>query len=338
MSSKPILPQIDFAKRHLTTEVSTFNAISAIVRLEALVEDASDAASHLQPILKERWHPAFYEFVSYYQVGFVTCLEWHAKSRLYDLFAFDPKRIHLNDIKQGLSDAKLAQMISEGLTIPHLLASASSISTYAGYIQAISRVLEAMDAADALSDLLDVKDKEGKSTGSTIQELYENRNKLVHEIDLGDIGHRNIRNYMEFEEIIRQGTVVIELIKGIEIAISKSAPYHFPNLLDVDGYPIDQVERMQKLIEATESKIRASIVDGKSIDYIDIQSWDDLVRQSWQYLNAEMEFIDNMGRVGANYYDVRPSLKAQLLKNRLLHLENIGKHFLFEVDDTATET
>ena len=146
MSRAPLAPQIEFAKKHITTDTSTFDARSAIIRLENLLDDVDQVQMVLEPILEERMKPAFFEFVSYYKVGFVTCLEWHAKSRLFDLFNFDPSVITNNDVKQGLSNSNITQMVSEKLSIPHLLVGSFNITSLEKYVNVIERVFSALNS------------------------------------------------------------------------------------------------------------------------------------------------------------------------------------------------
>ena len=137
-------PAIKFANQHITSDIGTFDAFSAICRLELLLDDCADAKNILEPILKDRWYPAFFEFVIFYEVGFVTCLEWHAKSRLLDLFVFDPTTITAEDIKQGVSNSKIVEMVAAKLTIPHLIVSSFNISTFARYTQILNTEIECL--------------------------------------------------------------------------------------------------------------------------------------------------------------------------------------------------
>ncbi|MCM2474793.1 hypothetical protein HGO38_15035 [Rhizobium sp. CG5] len=310
-------PQIDFAKRHIVSQVSTFNAASAIYRLEALIDDAKEVSGLLTP---QQSHKTF-EFVSYYQVGFVTCLEWHAKSRLYDLFVFDPKQISANDVKQGFSDAKLALMISEGLEIPHLIASGSSVSTYESYISTIDRVLTALGAKGEIKNLLG-------TDAQVIEDLYVSRNTLVHEIGIQAIGHPNVRDFSTFKEVLEQGNIVLSLIRGVEAQITAFASEGFPNQLDSAGYPVDEVGTLMTKIRTMEAAISDAIAEGNCAEGLTIDRWTALLAKSNAGLIAELEFIATLDLAGWQYFDVRPSLKAHLLRQRLKYLENLAKEII----------
>jgi len=328
------LPQIDFAKKHITSDISTFDAASAIIRLENLIEDVVDAEKHLSPILDEMWHPAFFEFVAYYQVGFVTCLEWHAKSRLYDLFIFDPKQITASDIKQGLSDSKLLQMVSEGLTIPHLIASAFSVSSLEKYVQVTRRVLTALGGSKSINQILDSVISEDVKLGEILAELYEDRNNLVHEISLHDIGHGNIRNYRDFDEILKIGKATLKLIKAVELEITDNAPAAYPNLLDSEGYSTSPIERLSEEIKTTEDAIRDAVSSDDYQGDFTAEEWNALAEKSRNYITNEMEFIDALQLAGWQYHDVRPNILEGLLNRRLSYLDLLAKEILYEEDDT----
>jgi hypothetical protein len=323
-------PQIDFAKRHLIIEVPTFHVFSAIWRLEGLLSDLDDLKPIIEPVLETRW-PRFFEFVSFYKVGFVTCLEWHAKSRLYDLFVSQPKAIGADDIKRGLSDSKLLQMIGEGLTIPHLLASATSISTKETYIATMNRVLNALGGTGAMNTIMnEVIDSE--SNAQVLGTLYEDRNALVHEISMGEVGHWNVRSYTEIDEAWRIGNRVLGLIKKIEAQIARFAPRDFPNLLDAEGSPVDEDEHLQQSVKKLEAEIERAILAGKSLDGLTVDNWKTLTNKAGEYVVAEIEFIDGLSIPGWQYYDVRPFLRQNLIKQRLRHLQLISKEIVETVE------
>jgi hypothetical protein len=74
---------VDFAARYAGTRFQTLNVSSALRRAEALVLDAEEMLE-VRKTAEDNRFPT-YEIISYFAVGFVTCLEWHARSRLVDL-------------------------------------------------------------------------------------------------------------------------------------------------------------------------------------------------------------------------------------------------------------
>jgi hypothetical protein len=93
---------VKFAMRYGSPTGLYLNAWTALTRLDELIEDARTLKAHLDTVMPEeaRWHPwVGAEVVSYYAVGFVTCLEWHARSRLVDLLTFRPALAKSDDLK-----------------------------------------------------------------------------------------------------------------------------------------------------------------------------------------------------------------------------------------------
>lgn len=324
-------PAIKFASHHIASDVSTFDAFSTINRLELLLEDCAEARSILQPTLKEQWQPAFFEFVSFYEVAFVTCLEWHAKSRLYDLFVFDPATITPEDIKQAASNSKIAQMVAAKLTVPHLIVSSFNVSSLERYTQIFDRVLKAIGGS-SISRILNDKGDLECSKGEVLSAVYDSRNKLVHEISLGDIGHRNIRVFRSFEEILETGTIVLEVIKAIELEITEHASPDFPNLLDCDGTPRSAIDRLKTEISTIEDAIAMKACLGDTLGDFSIKNWNKVVSNSQQSLEAELDFVDSLELAGSHYFDLRPKLKEQLLRHRLSYLADLQRE-ISPVDD-----
>ncbi|UZX45510.1 hypothetical protein A6U84_25915 (plasmid) [Agrobacterium sp. 13-2099-1-2] len=321
--SKPSTAQIEFAKRYLT-EDSTFNAHSAIQRLETFLEEIREVGPLLQPELDKQFAPSFFEFTSYYKVGFVTCLEWHAKSRLYDMFCFDPKTIKPEDIKQAVSNDKLVSMVYEGLNIPHLIAGSSSVSTRESYVGAIRRLFGAVGVReDALSAILGRK-YSGITVGQVLEELYASRNDLVHEIGLQTIGHRNIRNFDSFDDVLQIGETLLRMITSIESELFNSAPANFPNKLALDLLPISEEETLAKLIRSMEKEIERALVEGAA-EIVNLEDFQTQTQISKEALDKEFAFIDRLDIAGRQYFDTRPFWKATLLKQRVQYLTLLSR-------------
>lgn len=254
-------------------------------------------------------------------------MEWHAKSRLYDMFCFNPKTIGTEDLRQAVSNDKLINMISEGLNIPHLLAGSISISTKESYISALNRVYLAVGGQKAdISSILKVT-QNGTSIGEVLDNLYTSRNNLVHEIGLQTIGHRNIRDSTTFDEAFELGHRLLSMIKNFENALTKTAPIEFPNKLDDDGLCIDEVENLVALIKSLEEKIETAVAsDADGI--ISLIDWQSETANSRKNLSEELKFIDRINFPGRHYYDTRPFIKGILLKQRLKYLRLLSEELL----------
>jgi hypothetical protein len=321
--------QIDFAKRHLTTEVSTFNAYSALSRMDHLVHEIEELTPTLQPILNDRFAPAFFEFVSYYKVGFATCLEWHAKSRLYDLFCFVPKLIDSNDLKLALSNDKLKQMIDERLSVPQILANAYSVSTGETYITVFNRIFEAFGVGKNLAKILKTKSIDGETFGALLTRLFDERNALVHEISIIDIGHMNIRDFSTFEEIAVLGRQTMALMKTIEAEVRKATPEDFPNILESDGFPRDVDTTTFNKILAIEGRIAEELTQGEAQEFfVSREIWLKVSQERRAAIENELQFIEDLELPGRPYYDVRPYLKQKLLEGQLAYLESLSRQVL----------
>src|SRR5438034_4227198 len=137
MKQPSVHPLVDFASRYAGKRFKTLNAASAIWRAEDLVHDAECLAelklkveTSKIPFGKVR---STYEIINYYIVGYVTCLEWHARSRLVDIMLFRPSCIQPSDVK-SIATLALSQMVAEGITVPHLLGAASNVSHISEYL------------------------------------------------------------------------------------------------------------------------------------------------------------------------------------------------------------
>jgi hypothetical protein len=71
------------------------------------------------------------------------------------------------------------------------------------------------------------REDEDKSLYSIIEELFDYRNHLVHEIDLRVIGHFSLRDMWTLDRAIEYGDAIISTIKLLESHITKYAPHDF---------------------------------------------------------------------------------------------------------------
>jgi hypothetical protein len=128
---------VDFAARYARTHFPTLNAYSSIWRIESLIEDTRmlDELRELAEAKDIRFGNRMrtYEIVDYFPVGFVTCLEWHARSRIVDLLTFAPACIDAKDVRTIDKDA-LSQMAAANVTLPHIVGATTRISGIQDYI------------------------------------------------------------------------------------------------------------------------------------------------------------------------------------------------------------
>lgn len=330
MADTPKKPHIDFAKRQITSELSTFNTISALHRLDLLIEDAKELDEILSPLLEKRLAPAFHEFVVYYQVGFVTCLEWHAKSRLFDLLHYYPSLIAPDEIRSSMTNPKILDMATEKLTVPHIIAGSGNVSTLVQYTAIFSRILKSLGSDIGTSQIFGQSTQLGKSTYQLLEELYESRNLLVHEISLNDIGHRNIREFKDLKEIVAIGEALRAAIKSIETQITRFAPNDFPNLLDEDHNAVAKWRVIELKILEKEAHIRKAISEGNCSGDIEVEEWDSLNADARAYIQSEADTILHLNLPGRQYFDARSNLLLALFDRRFQYLEIFEKEVIYE--------
>ena len=217
---------LEFAKRHSNPIASTFDAYSAIWRLQALLEDVDNLGALVNAQPPDGVHLPFYglEVASYYTVGFVTCLEWHAKSRLNDLFSYKPASVRSDDLKGLVGDKVVSQMTATGVTVPQLLAAATKIGNSHSYLKVFERLFEALGVELKLyeilaKDIFEELSAAGDGSRSRVdrfKELFEYRNNLVHEIDISVIGSYTFRGNLTIESARDLGVKALNIISEIE--------------------------------------------------------------------------------------------------------------------------
>jgi hypothetical protein len=319
---------VDFAARYAGTRFQTLNVSSALWRAEALVRDAKEMlevkkAAEDNDIRFGSWGST-YEIISYFAVGFVTCLEWHARSRLIDLMLYKPSCITTRDL-ESLAKVALSQMLAERVTVPHLLGAATSVSRVTEYIAVFSRVFEVLDIKvhverELRSVQVDIelyREDEDKSLYSVIDELFGYRNQLVHEIDLSVIGHRSLRDMWDLDRAVAYGNAIISAIKLLEGHITKYAPQDFPNRLTTDGHAENEYDKLEKAIAAIEAELSNKFQNEDGLT----KAWEDALATSRQSLRLEIDFLAKAEFLRpVRYLDMRRSVQIDCLKNRLAYL------------------
>jgi hypothetical protein len=320
---------VDFAARYAGTRFQTLNVSSALWRAENLVRDAKEMlevkkAAEGQDIRFGSWSST-YEIISYFAVGFVTCLEWHARSRLIDLMLYKPSCITTSDL-EGLAKVALSQMLAERITVPHLLGAATSVSRVQEYVAVFTRVFEVLDInvhveRELRSVQIDIElyreDKDG-SLYSVIEELFEYRNQLVHAIDLSVIGHRSLRDMWNLDRAVAYGNAIITAIKLLEGQITKYAPQDFPNRLTAEGAAEDEYEKIEKAIASIEAELSSKFSEPEDdLTY----AWEAALGMSRQSLQLEIDFLAKAEFLRpVRHLDMRRSVQIDCLKNRLAYL------------------
>jgi hypothetical protein len=171
-----------------------------------------------------------YEAINYYVVGFATCLEWHARSRVADVLNYMPALIETADVRT-IDKAVLSQMSAEKVTLPYILGAATSVSSAHEYGSIFTRIFEGLGLLDLKAEKLlreqvaaEPKWRLPRQPPLTIfqalEELFETRNALVHEIGPNQMAHFSLREMWDLDEATRVGEIALEAIRIIEGVIS----------------------------------------------------------------------------------------------------------------------
>jgi hypothetical protein len=319
---------VKFASRYAGSPFKTLTAAAARWRAEELANDAR-ALIELRAAAEERGirfgnRADAYEIVSYYAVGLVTCLEWHARSRLVDLMMFQPSSIEANDVK-NVGNVAISQMVSEGATIPHLLGGATKVSQLNEYLKIFSRIFKALDIeADIEKELRSTpaaidthRMDDDTSLFGALDRLFVTRNHLVHEIDQGIIGHFSVRDMWSPHEALQHAQAVTAAIKSIELHITKEASTEFPNRLLEDGTEEDELEKLNAAVSELESDLTRSIEKFEDNEAI----WKEALAAIQYARSKEMAYVDEAVFLRpVRHLDMRRSTQIELLKNRLAFL------------------
>jgi hypothetical protein len=91
------------------------------------------------------------EAFSFYAVGIVTCLEWHARSRLTDLFSFMPSAIGQDDLKPLANARMMAQMVEHNVSAAQLLGGMTNVASADRYLSIMKRVFESLAVPQKVS-------------------------------------------------------------------------------------------------------------------------------------------------------------------------------------------
>ena len=216
--------KLAFLKRVADEFNGTLNAFSALIRLEMLVDDAERAARAFAASPPEnpyaRWRQFPLDIVSYYAVGYVTCLEWHVRSRLADLFTYAPGNISDDDLSKDAGTKVLRQLIAANASIPQFLAATRNYSSADTYLNTFGRVFTALkikpDPKGIVHGVPLPAHFVAHSGLEALAEMYEYRNALVHEINDTHVGHAIHHDPWTWDAAIAYGRLTENIMRAIE--------------------------------------------------------------------------------------------------------------------------
>lgn len=342
MPTDELHPLIAFAGKFGDPLFDYLNAGIAFARAEDLLRDANELCGLLEANSPEnqRWHPWFgAEIVSYYAIGYVTCLEWHAKSRLVDLLIFQPSALRLADVQKTITDKLIVQMVSKQASVTQLVGAALKVGNLETYFSVIGRVFRELGIPCSVTEWLTGSSSDANVCWLTndqlasLSRLFDFRHMLVHELGIATMGHPNVRDAWTPGDAKTNGQQVASLICGVEAALTRYAPRLFPNLLSETRSPVDAVETIADEFNRLDTQIDTAV-----------RGWEwnnDQTSAAWQmardkfadYRAAEDHFISTAGLLHWRYFDARTPLRLRVLRYRLGFLEELGLHLGMAAED-----
>ncbi|MEP7005927.1 MAG: hypothetical protein ABI810_08095 [Sphingomonas bacterium] len=324
-------PLIAFAGRFGDPAFDYLNAAVAIARADDLLRDLYTVARLIEAETPEdrRWAPWFgAEAISYYAVGFVTCLEWHAKSRLIDLLAFRPASLTVADVDRTINAKLIVQMVARKASVTQLVGAALKVNNLGSYLRVAERLFADLELPCSVKDWLTGMAKEStvcwlrEDQFATIEGLFRFRHMLVHEIGIATMGHPNVRDAWWPDRARETGAIVASLICGIEAALTRFAPALFPNLLDEQRWPVDPADTLYDEMNRLDGLVQSAMI-GRPEQERTRQNWDRARARFTAYLAAEKEFVATADVLGWRYLDARRPLRLRALTYRIGFLEEL---------------
>lgn len=312
--------QVSFASEHRNTIFPTFNAYSALVRAESLLDDVEHLALvyNLAGENAHRGGIVGFDVTDYYAVGYVTCLEWHARSRLADILTNTPSLIQPGMVRSIDAEA-ISQMLQAGVTLSDLVGASAKINRLGEYVDVFDQVWAALKIPTPLKALLD-SSAEIAGGSRALHELFVRRHSLVHEVEFAKIASYVLRDVWSFDEAIAHGKMVVEVIRRIEGTISEFAPRDFPNKLSAEGGPEDRVAILEEKISQLKSRISTAIPSSG------VEEFEKAENSATENLKRQVEFVEAaLSDVPKRHYNPCPALVEMLRRQEFEFLSAIAK-------------
>lgn len=308
-----------FADRHFKGVFQTFNASAAIWRAEQLVEEAENMRNIIHDN-EDKHSLRAIEFPSYYIVGLVTCLEWHARSRLHDLLSYDPINFTADDIKQAAAGSNLEQLLRENVTVAQFVATTTLVSDFKRYFAIFDRIFSYIRIKEKFSR---ITKRIFEDSGSIFPELFERRHRLVHEIDHTQIGHWLLQDPISLEEVVNAGRRTIKLMMELEELIELHANQDFPNIFSGAKY-VSAENRLISMISDIENNIIENF-DPYDENHNISDDFRLLFELHGKYRSFELRVLESISYPGQRYYNAWEKITDRFLRDHLNHLVNLQK-------------
>jgi hypothetical protein len=233
--------------------------------------------------------------------------------------------------------------MAEGVTVPHLMGAATHVSSIREYAGVFKRVFSAIGVTDIVEAELRTADSEVVLFGAqsndlynVLDDLFDTRNRLVHEIDVSVIGPYTLRDAWDPERAMQYGKSVVDAIKLVEAKITQHSPPEFPNRLGPDGYTEDELGKLEAAISAVQKEL--TTIFERDDDEEFRNRWANALATSTASQNLEMGFIEDAAFLRpVRYLDFRRSFQIEYLKGRLAYLLSLKREAEQSYAPTASE-
>jgi hypothetical protein len=292
-------PGISFAQAYATGAAQHhFNAATAIGHLSSLIEDIRSLARAAD--LAERhelpdapwggWQSA--QAFSYYSVGTVTCLEWHARSRLSDLLTFRPTSIDPDDLKPLANPRVMTQMISHDVSAAQLVGGMMSVGSANKYLAVFQRIYKALGIETTPYEIVDripnpIPQPRPQSAIELLGEIFGYRNDLVHEIGPSVAGAYVNRYHLTAHQAEIWADFSLSCMKALELPITQHADRQFPNMLDQEGKSTTEEERLDAYIIELENLVTERVKEAGRGE----EEWETALKASRSAMEAGSSYV-----------------------------------------------
>lgn len=265
------------------------------------------------------------EIVSYYAVCCVTCLEWHARSRLKDMFTYKPELIDLKDMQINVGSGTLSQMVQKRLTIPDYIAAGVSVSSIDKYVSIFQRILDGIGSRRKSMLVLNENSFDVPNY-DILNDVFQFRNGIVHEIDYTIIGSYSQRSNIGIDEAIKILSLTRRVIQNYEHEISNCTDDLFPNKLDEKFNLTNRKSAIEKEILRISYEISEQLNNNDDFDEA-YEDWRALMRAFLGFYQANEKFVDGLRLPGWRYMDPRYPLRARVRVAVLEYLKLLRENF-----------
>lgn len=264
---------VAFAERFAADPVNRLSAFAAVERARILMREAKQVEELFQREGQaedpEPWWWQGLEIVPYTLVGLVTCLEFHGRSRATDHYSYRPDTIGAKHLDGKVHPRVLSQMIKANVSIPQFLGASFTIGSTKEYLTVFDDLFDILGIDEDPAAIIQTSTTgqiglfgdvvHQPSVREQLDELFATRHAIVHEIGMDVEAGRSHCDLWPPSRVVEACHLVVSTITAIERVLTERAPKDFPNLLNLQGYPIDERGQLAASIAELEASIGATI-------------------------------------------------------------------------------